>query len=475
MIQTNPVAAIAASQSNRGLSSNPTAEGGMDGFMALFNQMLTAGGKDGTLSVTGAVAGAATDPASTGDVPDFSLRLMALALNGGGSLGGVLQGVDTPNVGQLMGLPGQTSEAVEEGLPYVAGESLPGALDESVTVGLPNDAADTERMLTVALPDELRTDLIAPFADVTQIMGLMKTVSGPHADNSEALITEDPAANPGMAGLLNGVAVVSEQMRVGTSDLASLTTRTTAQTLTEGLVTGRKLPSGVAVLAERQEALMAKMADMQLVDPILMETMTGDGGTGNFTSLFRSDSSLANDSATQAGDFSLPSDVDPASLAQVMNNPSGSSGKDNVMVLSMRSAMGTSGWQQEFGDKLVWMTGKQNQMAEMILNPPSLGAVEVRLNLVGGEASAQFYSANANVRDAIEASLPRLRELMQDAGIALGNTTVSDQSFNQQEKQNARASASQFGRASISMNSSEDHASTTLNQTSRTSLLDYFA
>lgn len=103
-------------------------------------------------------------------------------------------------------------------------------------------------------------------------------------------------------------------------------------------------------------------------------------------------------------------------------------------VLMMQNGLGSAAWQQELGDKLVWMTGRQGQMAELILNPPSLGAVEVRLNLSGAEASAQFYAANPGVRDVIESALPRLREMMGGAGITLGEATVSDQSFGQRDR-----------------------------------------
>lgn len=87
----------------------------------------------------------------------------------------------------------------------------------------------------------------------------------------------------------------------------------------------------------------------------------------------------------------------------------------------------------EFSEKIVWMVGRQSQVADLSLNPPQLGALEVRLSLSAGEAGAQFYSPNPVVRDAIEAALPRLRELMAQAGIALGDAQVRDESFARQD------------------------------------------
>jgi flagellar hook-length control protein FliK len=62
-----------------------------------------------------------------------------------------------------------------------------------------------------------------------------------------------------------------------------------------------------------------------------------------------------------------------------------------------------------------------------------LGAIEVRLSLNGGEAGAQFFSANAAVRDAIESALPKLREMLAQAGINLGDSHVRDEAFARRE------------------------------------------
>jgi flagellar hook-length control protein FliK len=61
-----------------------------------------------------------------------------------------------------------------------------------------------------------------------------------------------------------------------------------------------------------------------------------------------------------------------------------------------------------------------------------MGPIEISLNLDKGNASASFVSANAEVRDAIETALPRLREMFASAGIELGQANVSAESFRQQ-------------------------------------------
>jgi flagellar hook-length control protein FliK len=79
------------------------------------------------------------------------------------------------------------------------------------------------------------------------------------------------------------------------------------------------------------------------------------------------------------------------------------------------------------------MANQSQQVAELHLNPPNLGPLEVRLTISNDQASASFVSLHSAVREAIETALPRLREMLADNGIMLGNVTVGSESFSQQQ------------------------------------------
>ncbi len=98
-------------------------------------------------------------------------------------------------------------------------------------------------------------------------------------------------------------------------------------------------------------------------------------------------------------------------------------------ILTMQLPLRGQGWDGELAQRIVWMAGRQAQWAEISLNPPNLGNLEVHLSLKGIEASAYFYSPHAAVREAIDDSLPRLREMLAGAGINLGQTHVGQESF----------------------------------------------
>lgn len=88
-------------------------------------------------------------------------------------------------------------------------------------------------------------------------------------------------------------------------------------------------------------------------------------------------------------------------------------------------SVGTAAWGQALGERLVWMAAGTQQTASLTLNPPHLGPLQIVVNVTNDQATASFFSAQPEVRHALEAAFPRLREMMNDAGIQLGQTTVS--------------------------------------------------
>lgn len=87
--------------------------------------------------------------------------------------------------------------------------------------------------------------------------------------------------------------------------------------------------------------------------------------------------------------------------------------------------VGTPAWESQMGQKIVWMVAGEEQSASLTLNPPDLGPLQVVLSVTNDQASVSFSSNQQEVRQALENALPRLREMMSDSGIALGNASVS--------------------------------------------------
>ncbi len=95
--------------------------------------------------------------------------------------------------------------------------------------------------------------------------------------------------------------------------------------------------------------------------------------------------------------------------------------------LMVNTPMGNNRWNEDLGQKITWMAGHGSQSAELQLNPPDLGPLHVVLNVSGDQATALFTSPHAAVREAVQQALPKLRDMLADNGIMLGNASVSDQ------------------------------------------------
>ena len=108
--------------------------------------------------------------------------------------------------------------------------------------------------------------------------------------------------------------------------------------------------------------------------------------------------------------------------------------------------VGNRGWDSEFAQKVVLLANRHEGRAELTLTPPQLGKVEITISVNGDQSSATFVSASPAAREALEQALPRLREMMAEAGISLGQASVSAESA--QRGQDEAPTAGRDGRGS---------------------------
>ena len=93
--------------------------------------------------------------------------------------------------------------------------------------------------------------------------------------------------------------------------------------------------------------------------------------------------------------------------------------------LPVHTPAGQQAWAEDVGNQVRWMLGRAESKAELVLTPPNLGKLEVSINLNGDQTTAQFIASSQAARDALERAMPQLREVLQQAGIMLGDANVS--------------------------------------------------
>lgn len=120
--------------------------------------------------------------------------------------------------------------------------------------------------------------------------------------------------------------------------------------------------------------------------------------------------------------------------------------------LPVAQPVGAPGWSEEVGNRIVWMANRIESRAELVLTPPQMGRVEISLSITGEQATANFVSGNPAVREALEAALPRLREILAEAGIQLGQAQVNAENARQSAQQEKNPDNSAFDRTTSSDN-----------------------
>ncbi len=82
-------------------------------------------------------------------------------------------------------------------------------------------------------------------------------------------------------------------------------------------------------------------------------------------------------------------------------------------------------WNKDLGERIVWMSSKAIPSAEIRLNPQHLGPISVRVNVADDQATVVFTAQHAATREALEASIPKLREMMGAQQLNLVEVNVS--------------------------------------------------
>ncbi len=97
-------------------------------------------------------------------------------------------------------------------------------------------------------------------------------------------------------------------------------------------------------------------------------------------------------------------------------------------MLGLPQRVGDAGWGRSLADRVVWLAGREQQVAELKLNPPNLGPLEVRIVVQQDQASISFLSQHAVVREALEQAMPRLRDMLEQHDLRLVQADIGGQS-----------------------------------------------
>lgn len=213
-----------------------------------------------------------------------------------------------------------------------------------------------------------------------------------------------------MASSLGFLAMFATQVNSATAnfDLAALV----KGQLQGAVADGNLLPQG-AILSD---LLPADGLD-QLMDSQLLSNIKGEA------------QSLLDSLGTDAEDSHISQLQELASSALRSKGEQASSTRFGAIT----SQLGSQSWGDELATRVKWQIGQEIQEAKLSLNPRELGPLQIKISIIDDQAHVQFMALHGSVRDAVENALPRLREMLEEAGVMLADADVSQQSPEQEQ------------------------------------------
>lgn len=125
-------------------------------------------------------------------------------------------------------------------------------------------------------------------------------------------------------------------------------------------------------------------------------------------------------------------------------------------------------------DKVMLMISQKLQRFDITLDPPELGSMQVRVNLQNEQASVSFMVQNQQAKEALEQNMHKLRDMLAQQGVDVGDANVEQQS--QQSGNEEHASNANFQQEDISQASDlVEHTLSAKMLNSSSNAVDYYA
>ena len=274
------------------------------------------------------------------------------------------------------------------------GESSNTALDHLVEDLVPIDSAGMPSAATVSTPvaADAATAVVTAMAPAARqnLSGQKPIAEAPASDEVDGLA---PALDPKSTGLESKPAATKT---VELFQLAENMPRPNQQTLNQQAASS--VQSAVSELAKEGQGKGDTSGSLREVSPLI---------------------------ATSQRAASRPINVQQGNAQFTMPN---------------QAKAGQPQWQTAVAERVAIMATQRITSAEIQLDPPELGQLQVRVTLNQEQASVSFASQHAVVREALDQTAQKLRDMFDAEGLDLVDVDVSDQSFQQQSEDGNGAS-----------------------------------
>ena len=336
-------------------------------------------------------------------------------------------------------------------------------IGQDLATQLPNESSSAEGNLLPLLGNSLPAPLasVATLESRSEDPAVLTTQSA-----SPDVLTNSAIANTQLAQLVASAPIATTQPAQRGFDIFSSGSRMSKPSLSDG-------QASAAVLAGATQAMNRQTAMPADVVSIVQNNVT----VVNKEVLTAADNNI----------FKVPSQAENLASTAFANDIAYHTGSATTLGLqsvatnsltSIQTPVQQPGFGEEMGQRILWMVKNDIQTADIKINPPHLGPIEVRVTVNNDQTTITFNTPHVAVKEALDLAMPRLRELFGDNNPITTNVNVSHQSLGDQRGQHTGNQSSSSAYPSSTVTDADGGSEDILERNGgwvSLGLVDYFA
>jgi len=289
-------------------------------------------------------------------------------------------------------------------------------VQEGVAKGVEVEGAN-QAAVERTVVDKLMTGEVAPAAQaVTPVLANgSQTASSSH---------NDPLTpNAGVATVVGAAASQSAGMGAGSDNSNSMAGRQQSTNLGAMLAEG-DVDSELAQPSDKTSAFLAAL-----------KSLAKEGGKGaDVQSVVQTGAKSQSAQVSQM--ITQLSSLQSVSQTQAATSLTALSAADSTpAMMTIATSMRQQGWDRAMGERLVFMARNGIQEAQIQVNPRQLGPIDIKVSVNQEQQTHVTFVTTTNAaREVVDAAMPRLREMFDQAGLNLAESEVSQREQQQSGK-----------------------------------------
>lgn len=183
------------------------------------------------------------------------------------------------------------------------------------------------------------------------------------------------------------------------------------------------------------KALISDAMAQTNVDIPPQNQMKVDAALNQFSGLMNLASAVNHSTQAQAHQLFEPSDIQLIKESSALNTEGTKLAQVSPTAVDKALNVFKPEGQQQLAEKVRWMINGRNTAAEIRFDPPELGSMQIKINMSGETAAVSFTVQSAGAKEALDQALPKLRDILQEQGIELGQSSVQQESQGRSEQE----------------------------------------